>query len=443
MKKNRESEDNLFEALTLIEKEKGIPASFMLEQITKAIVTACKNSYGGNDDVAVKYNKTTGQLEAYLNKTVVEEVNDINREITLSSARNISPTAALGDKVAIRLNPKSFGRIAVMTARNMIRQGIRDGEKEQALSEYQSKLQDIVTATVEQVDPNTGNATLKLGKAIAILPKSDQVAGEVLKVGEPIKVYVLNVKSGDRGPRAIISRTHPDFVKKLFEEQVPEIFDGTVEVKSVSREAGSRTKIAVFSKDSDVDAVGACIGPKGTRVGNIVSQLNGEKIDIIEYNEDPVEFIKKALSPADVLKVTLAASGDKSCKATVPDSQLSLAIGNKGQNVRLAAKLTGWKIDIRPESGFFGEEEEEEETPAAETAEDTIEEATADETTEDTIEEAPADETASEDTAAEDTEQTEEPVEEEDSQEASEITEETDDESEEEAVEDTDEETDE
>ena len=227
-----------------------------------------------------------------------------------------------------------------MTARNMIRQGIRDGEKEQALSEYQSKLQDIVTATVEQVDPSTGNATLKLGKAIAILPKNDQVAGEVLKVGDLIKVYVVNVKSGDRGPRAIISRTHPDFVKRLFEEQVPEIYEGVVEIKSVSREAGSRTKIAVYSKDTEVDAVGACIGPKGQRVSNIVGQLNGEKIDIIEFNEDPVEFIKKALSPAEVLKVVLSPSGEKICKVTVPDSQLSLAIGNKGQNVRLAAKLT-------------------------------------------------------------------------------------------------------
>lgn len=364
MKKNKEPEENLFEALTLIEKEKGIPADFMLTQISKAIITACKNSYGGNDDVTVQYNKTKGRLEASLNKTVVEEVTDVNREISLSAARKIRPTAALGEKVGIALDPKNFGRIAVMTARNMIRQGIRDGEKEQALSEYQSKLQDIVTATVEQVDPNTGNATLRLGKAIAILPKNDQVPGETLNVGDLIKVYVVNVKTSDRGPRAIISRTHPDFVKRLFEEQVPEIFDSVVEIKSVSREAGSRTKIAVISNDPEVDAVGACIGPKGQRVGTIVSQLGGEKIDIIEYNEDPVEFIKKALSPADVLDVKIDPSGEKICKATVPDSQLSLAIGNKGQNVRLAAKLTGWKIDIRPESGFFGEEDEdgEEET---------------------------------------------------------------------------------
>ena len=370
MKKNKEPEENLFEALTLIEKEKGIPADFMISQISKAIVTACKNSYGGNDDVTVEFNKGTGKLQARLNKVVVEEVSDINREISLEQARKITAGAQIGDKDGITLDPKNFGRIAVMTARNMIRQGIRDGEKEQALSEYQSKLQDIVTATVEQVDPNTGNATLRLGKAIAVLPKNDQVAGEVLNVGDLIKVYVVNVKTGDRGPRAIISRTHPDLVKRLFEEQVPEIFDGTVQIRSVSREAGSRTKIAVFSNDSEVDAVGACIGPKGQRVGTIVNQLGGEKIDIIEYNEDPVEFIKKALSPAEVVKVALDPSGEKICKATVPDSQLSLAIGNKGQNVRLAAKLTGWKIDIRPESGFFGEDEEDD-FPAPEAEEKT------------------------------------------------------------------------
>ena len=391
MKKNKAAEENLFEALSLIEKEKGIPADFMLEQITKAIVTACKNSYGGNDDVTVQYNKAKGRLEAKLNKTVVEEITDMNREIALDAARRIDPNVMPGDKVGIALDPKNFGRIAVMTARNMIRQGIRDGEKEQALSEYQSKLQDIVTATVEQVDPDTGNATLKLGKAIAILPKNDQVAGEVLKVGDLIKVYVVNVKSGDRGPRAIISRTHSDFVKRLFEEQVPEIFDGVVEIRSVSREAGSRTKIAVFSNDAEVDAVGACIGPKGQRVGNIVSQLNGEKIDIIEYSDDPVEFIKKS-------SVTLDPSGDKICKATVPDSQLSLAIGNKGQNVRLAAKLTGWKIDIRPESGFFGEDDDEP-TPsetAQESTETEITEQTDSETAESTTEAPAAEEQAEE-----------------------------------------------
>ena len=310
MKKNKEPEENLFEALKLIEKEKGIPTDFMITQITKAIITACKNSYGGNDDVTVECNSVTGKLEARLNKTVVEEVNDINREIALDEARKISPLANIGDKVGIELDPKNFGRIAVSTARNMIRQGIRDGEKEQALSEYQSKLQDIVTATVEQVDSSTGNATLKVGKSIAILPKSEQIPGEVLNVGDMIKIYVVNIKSGDKGPRAIISRTKPDFVKRLFEEQVPEIFDGVVQIKNISREPGSRTKIAVVSNDSEVDAVGACIGPKGQRVGTIVNQLCGEKIDIIEFSEDPVEFIKKALSPAEVLEVAIDPSGE-------------------------------------------------------------------------------------------------------------------------------------
>ena len=233
MKKNKEPEENLFEALALIEKEKGIPADFMLAQISKAIVTACKNSYGGNDDVSVVYNEARGRLEATLNKVVVEEVTDINREISLPEAKKLKAGVQIGDKVGIQLDPKNFGRIAVMTARNMIRQGIRDGEKEQALSEYQSKLQDIVTATVEQVDPATGNATLRLGKAIAILPKNDQVAGEELHVGDLIKVYVVNVKTSERGPRAIISSTHPGLVKRLFEERVREMFAGIVEVESV------------------------------------------------------------------------------------------------------------------------------------------------------------------------------------------------------------------
>jgi len=399
MKNNKEPEENLFEALMLIEKEKGIPAGFMMEQIKKAIVTACKNSHGNNDDVTVQYNKTTNKLEARLYKVVVGEVKDTNREIALENARKIDAAAVIGSKVGIKLDPKNFGRIAVMTARNMIRQGIRDGEKEQALSEYQSKLKDIVTATVEQIDPNTGNATLRLGKALAVLPKNDQIPGEEIHVGDMIKVYVVNVKTGDRGPRAIISRTHSDFVKRLFEEQVPEIFEGTIIVKSISREAGSRTKIAVCSTNPDIDAVGACIGQKGQRVSVIVSQLGGEKIDIIEYSEDPIEFIKKSLSPAEVLKVDLDPSGEKVCKATVPESQLSLAIGNKGQNVRLAAKLTGWKIDIRPESGFFGEDQPESEEEKAESAE------TSEEETSDAEEDITVDDIVAEDAA--DTEETE------------------------------------
>lgn len=363
----------LFESLAAIEKERGIPVDFMVSQIQKAIVTACKNTYNGNDDVLIKMEPDTGIFEVYINKTVVDEVTDSGREIQLEEARKITPAVVTGDKVGVFLDPKSFGRIVVQTARNMIRQGIRDGEKGQAIAEYQSKLKELVTAQVEQVDPKTGNVTLRFGKSIAILPKVEQVPGEVIEIGSSIKVYIVDVKTGGKEPRAIISRTHPDFVKRLFESEVPEIFDGVVEVKSISREAGSRTKIAVLSRDENVDAVGACIGPRGQRVGTIVDTLGGEKIDIVEYSDDPEKFVTAALSPANVVKVEVSPDGEKVCRATVPDSQLSLAIGNKGQNVRLAAKLTGWKIDIRPESGFYGEDEEdkpEEPTAASESSDE-------------------------------------------------------------------------
>lgn len=359
VKKQEENKNyELYEALSLIEKERGISIDTMLSQIKKAILTACKNTYGNNDDVIINMDPSTGDFEVLLYKEVVEEVFDFNKEIQIDEARKIDINTMVGSKVGISLDPKDFGRIAVQTARNIIRQGIRDGEKGQVLAEFQSKLQEIVTATVEQIDPKTGNATVRLGKAITVLTKNDQVPGEHIKEGDKIKVYVVEVKNDKGGPRAVISRIHQDLVKRLFESEVPEIFDGTVEIKSISREAGSRTKIAVFSRDENVDAVGSCIGPKGQRVGTIVEELGGEKIDIVEYSEDPIKFITAALSPAEVVKVEVDESVEKVCKATVPDSQLSLAIGNKGQNVRLAAKLTGWKIDIRPESGFFGEDEE-------------------------------------------------------------------------------------
>ena len=259
--------------------------------------------------------------------------------------------------VNVQLDTKQFGRIAAQTARNIIRQGIRDGERGQMLQEFQSKHQELVTATVERVDPRTGAATLKIGKSEALLTRNEQVGTDDLHEGDLIKVYVVDVKETERGPRAIISRTHPDLVKRLFETEVPEIYDGTVEIKAVSREAGSRTKLAVLSHNPDVDAVGACIGARGARVSSIVNELGGEKIDIVEYSEDPQKFIASALSPAQVLSVEPAEDGSHACRVTVPDNQLSLAIGNKGQNARLAARLTGWKIDIKPESGFYGENE--------------------------------------------------------------------------------------
>ncbi|MBQ8001767.1 MAG: transcription termination/antitermination protein NusA [Ruminococcus sp.] len=347
----------LFEALAMLEKEKGIPVDYMIDQIKRAIVVACKNLYG-NENVEIVMDRDKHTFTVKLMKMVVAEVEDEATEITLEDAKLISKRAVIGKEIGISLDPRKFGRIAVSASKNVIHGGIRDGEKGQALREFQSKHKELLSATVERIDPKTGNATLKFGKTEVVLPKSEQLPDEILEEGDHIKVYVVDVKVGDRGPRAIISRTHPDFVRKMFETEVPEIFDGIVEIKSISREAGSRTKMAVVSNDAEVDAVGACIGTRGARVNSIVEELGGEKIDIIVYDEDPEKFIAASLSPATVVKVELAEDGSKSCRVTVPDGQLSLAIGNKGQNARLAAKLTGWKIDIRPESGFFGEDTE-------------------------------------------------------------------------------------
>ena len=366
-KKKKEPEqqgnEELFLALGLLEKERGIPVDFMLDRIKKAIASACKKMYD-NEDVEVSVDPAAGKFEVYLNKQVVEEVEDPNREMLLDAAREISRMAEVGGTVGIKLDTRQFGRVAAQTARNIIRQGIRESEQGQMLQEFQEKHQELVTALVERVDPRSGALSLRIGKAEAVLPKSEQIAGEAVREGDHIKVFVVGIKEEEKGPRVIISRTRPDLVKRMFELGVPEIYDGTVEIKAVSREAGSHTKLAVVSRDPEVDAVGACIGARGDRVNRIVEELGGEKIDIIEYSEDPQKFIAAALSPANVLSVRLEEGEKQECRVTVPDSQLSLAIGNKGQNARLAAKLTGWKIDIRPESGFFGEEEEEKEEAA-------------------------------------------------------------------------------
>lgn len=348
----------MYAALRELEKTKGIPMDYMLEQIKRSIGIACKNNYG-NDDVDFNIDPDKGIFKVYLLKTVVEEVTDHNKEVDTKLGRELDIYAVLGSKVRIALDTKNLGRIAVQTARSIIRQGIRDGERGQMLAEFQSKNQELVTAVVESIDPRTSAATIRIGKSVAVLPKNEQIGLSEIKEGDHVKVYILDVKESEKGPRAVISRTHSDFVKRLFESEVPEIYDGVVEIKSVAREAGSRTKIAVRSNNPDVDAVGACIGSRGTRVANIVEELGGEKIDIVEYKEQPESFIAASLSPANVIKVEVIDEEAHSCRVTVPDSQLSLAIGNKGQNVRLAAKLTGWKVDIRPESGFFGEDEPE------------------------------------------------------------------------------------
>ncbi len=345
--------NEFFEAVKMLEKERGIPSEYLYEKIQNAIVTAVKREYNGKDVVFCDIDPEKQTMKVYLRKLVVEEVTCEDSEISLEDAKTYRKRINIGDYLEIKLDPKKFGRIAAQTAKHVMRQGIKDVERGQTMQEFQSKNQELVTAKVVSIDPKTGNAVLEIGRAEATLPKSEQVPGEVLKEGSLIKIYIVDVKGSERDPRAMISRTHPGLVRRLFETEVPEIYDGIVEIKSVSREAGSRTKIAVHSTDENVDAVGACIGPRGARVGKVVDLLGGEKIDIVKYSEDACEFIAAALAPADVISVEVAEDGSKTCLVKVPDTQLSLAIGNKGQNVRLAAKLTGWKIDIHPESGFY------------------------------------------------------------------------------------------
>ncbi|MBQ6877437.1 MAG: transcription termination/antitermination protein NusA [Oscillospiraceae bacterium] len=346
-----------FEALALLEKEKGISVEYLCEKIENAIAIAIRRDYVGTEDVKVIIDPQTRTFDVAIRKLVVEEVEDPANQILLDKAVKYSKKAQLGEVVDIPLETKEFGRIAAQTAKHVIKQGIREAERGQVLKEFQSREHEIITATVIGTDPVRGSVTLEIDHNEAFLLKSEQIPGEVFQDGERTKVYVVEVTASERGPKVMISRTHPGLVKRLFEIEVPEIYEGTVEIKAVSREAGSRTKLAVWSKDPDVDAVGACIGTRGARVAKIVDELGGEKIDVVQYSEDPAEFIAAALSPAKVVSVEVDPEGSKACKVKVPDEQLSLAIGNKGQNARLAARLTGWKIDIKPESGFWGEDE--------------------------------------------------------------------------------------
>ncbi len=348
-----------FEALKQMEQEKGISVEYLAEKIETAIVTAVRKEYGGREIVFCDINPEKMTMKVYVRKNVVEEIEDPYAELTVEQAAAYKKSAAVGDTVEIPLDTKNFGRIMAQTCKHVIRQGIKEAEKGQTLAEFQSRNRELVNAMVERIDPKTGNATVNIGRGEAVLLKSEQVPDEVLREGEYIKVYVVDVKETEKGPKAIISRTHPGLVKRLFEMEVPEIFDGTIEIKAVSRQAGAKSKLAVYSANEEIDAVGACIGQRGVRVNKIVEELSGEKIEIVKYSDDPVTFISEALAPAKVVSVEILNEELKpSCRVTVPDSQLSLAIGNKGQNVRLAARLTGWKIDIRPESGYYGEDED-------------------------------------------------------------------------------------
>ncbi len=337
-----------FKAIDLIEAEKGIPADYMLEKVEAALMSAAKKAFGTSDNAIVVINKEKKDIKLYQIKTIVEKVENDALEISLAELlEKGSKRAKIGGQIKREVKTKEFGRIAAQAAKQVIIQGIRDAERGLLYQEFDGKESEIISTVVSRVEPS-GNATLTIGKSEAMLVKNEQIPGEVLKEGDRIKIYVVEVRKTQRGPQVLISRTHPGLVKRLFELEVPEIFDGTVEIKSIAREAGSRTKIAVWSSNEEVDPVGACIGSKGMRIANICDELKGEKIDIIKYSENPEEYITQALAPANVISV-MANEAEKSCTVIVSDDQLSLAIGKEGQNARLAAKLTGYnKIDIKP-----------------------------------------------------------------------------------------------
>lgn len=339
--------NELLEALTILEQEKNISKETLLEAIENSLLTACKNHFGKADNIKVNIDPETCEFHVLAEKTVVEKVEDDVTEISLANARMIDSKYNLGDVVNVEVKSKEFGRIATQNAKNVILQKIREEERKAIYSEYYSMEKDVVTGIVQRYVGK--NISINLGKADAILTENEQVKGEVFKPTERIKVYILEVKSTPKGPKIMVSRTHPELVKRLFEAEVTEVKDGIVEIKSIAREAGSRTKIAVYSNDPDVDPVGACVGMNGARVNAIVSELRGEKIDIINWNENPAMLIENALSPAKVISV-IADGEEKSAKVVVPDYQLSLAIGKEGQNARLAARLTGFKIDIKSET---------------------------------------------------------------------------------------------
>ena len=353
----------IFAALELLEKERGIPRTFMMEKIIQAITTAYKRDHEGVENVIVDVDEEHQDLKMFVQKNVVDEEDYVDppNEMTLEEAKAVSARYEIGDVVNIPVDKMEFGRIAAGNGKQVIIQGLREAERGMVYDEFNSKQHEILTGVVTRVDPRNGNVSLRIGTGTesteALLMVGEQVPGEEMAEGMHVKVYVVDVRRSTRGPQVLISRTHPGLVKRLFELEVPEIFDGTVEVKSIAREAGSRTKMAVWSNEENVDPIGACVGPKGQRVAGIVDELRGEKIDIIKWSEDPAEFIAAALAPADVVDVRMAEEG-KACRCVVPDDQLSLAIGKEGQNARLAARLTGYKIDIKPQSYQPGEDDD-------------------------------------------------------------------------------------
>jgi len=337
----------LLDALLILEKEKGISREVIIDAIEAALISAYKRNFNQAQNVRIDLNLGNGTMKVFARKDVVEEVFDSRLEISMEDARKINPSYEIGDVVELEVTPKDFGRIAAQTAKQVVTQRVREAERGIIYSEFIDREDDIMTGIVQRQDPRF--IYVNLGKIEALLPQSEQMPNESYRPHDRIKVYITKVEKTTKGPQIFVSRTHPGLLKRLFEIEVPEIYDGTVEIKSVAREAGDRSKISVHTDQTEVDPVGACVGPKGTRVQAIVNELKGEKIDIVEWSEDPVTFVANALSPSKVLDV-IVDENEKATTVVVPDYQLSLAIGKRGQNARLAAKLTGWKIDIKSET---------------------------------------------------------------------------------------------
>ena len=334
-----------FNALDALEKERGIPKEYMLERVEAALISAYKKDSGGNSNVKVVLDPVKKDVKVYQLRNIVETVEDPETEISLEDAKKLSRRYVLGGVVESEVKTKNFGRISAQTAKQVIIQGIREAERSMMIKAYESKKEEVITATVVKVDPQNGNVIVDTGTSEAVLLKGEQITGETFEVGEHVKVFVMEVKNELKGPIVTLSRTHPGLVKRLFELEVPEIQDGTIIIKGISREAGSRTKIAVESRDANVDPVGACIGSHGSRISSILGELHGEKIDIVPYSDVPETYISAALLPAVVKSVIF--EGERTCRVMVAPDQLSLAIGKEGQNARLAAQLTGYKIDIK------------------------------------------------------------------------------------------------
>lgn len=347
--------NELMQALNELEKERGIPKLALIDAIRTALNTAYKKNFGTSQNVTVELNEHTGAVQVYAQKRVTDDVKDSCQEISLENAKEINPDAEVEDILNIEITPSNFGRIAAQTAKQVIVQKLREAERSMIFEEFSEREGEVVTGVIQRLESKI--VVINLGRTEGIMLPSDQINYERYEVGQRVKGYIYEVKNSSKGPSVFISRAHPNFLKRLFELEVPEIYEGLVEIKSIAREAGARSKISVYSMDDNVDPVGACVGPRGIRVQNIVSELNGEKIDIIKFSKDPETFIANALSPSKVVAV-LVNEAEKKARVIVPDYQLSLAIGKEGQNARLAAKLTGWKIDIKSESQVDEEQDQ-------------------------------------------------------------------------------------